>query len=192
MKGIKQYILLVFVLFTLSACSNSMSLNEYKDWVTNPDNGLLVQKERGRYFYELQFQPSNLLHGSSSEPEVSKEGLQQYILTIGIQGNKVDFIKEGTNDLMAIQKKEYYFSYQFQEHIYLEESGEKIPCILFHFEKTVNLKNSRTFVLGFPNVHDAKESTVVINSPLLSDLPLKFKINKRNIPTLKNEAFILN
>lgn len=187
--------LCIMVLF-LAACSGGLERKEYVAWVHDSENGLHVKKEHGNYIFDLQFQPTEyvLLQRIGDTSDTSQyrsarkeiETTQYYTLTVSIADQKTDFINYQVHDMSEKQRKLYYFSYQFQNDIRLEENGQELPCVLFHFERPVDLRPARTFVLGFENPFTAsKESTLVITSGQFGSIPIRIKVSKENIPTLK-------
>src|SRR5690606_27290553 len=113
-------------------------------------------------------------------------GLQYFTLTIGLGESDVDFIRAGTTDEGERQKKIYYFSYPFQDDVFLMENGKKLTPALFHFERSMDMKNSRTFVLGFENTGSGSGyATFLIDSPFFGPEPIELKINKTDIKKLK-------
>jgi hypothetical protein len=78
-----------------------------------------------------------------------------------------------------IENKLYYFSYRFQYDIHLEENGIVLPCVLYHFERSLDLVNSRTFLLGFENRDSlSMEAHLIIQSDQFSEKSRRIKILK--------------
>ncbi|MDQ3395276.1 MAG: hypothetical protein M3512_14345, partial [Bacteroidota bacterium] len=118
--------------------------------------------------------------------EAEVDHLQYYLLKIEVAGSNMDFLNHGIQSIQEKQEKIYYFSYLFQDDIYLEEEGEKLPCVLFHFERAMDMKNSRTFVLGFEKpLKESESACLIINSDQFDAQNIKIKISKKNIPNLK-------
>ncbi|HTF21023.1 MAG TPA: hypothetical protein VK658_23270 [Chryseolinea sp.] len=182
-----------FVLLALlSCCTHTLDRNEYVQWVRDYDNGLHVSKWIGEYDLDVQYQPAQYVRlqkmgtGSYQGEPVGENGggaLQYYLLTLGLHGKNTDFISYGVSDAAEKQRKLYYFSYRFQDEITLEEGDEKLPCVLYHFEKPVDLKGSRTILLGFEQRTNKPETaTLKIDSDQFGSLPVRIKISKANIP----------
>jgi hypothetical protein len=187
-------IAVVFLITCISGCSGKLDRTEYVRWVCDYENNLHVRKGYQDFVFDVQYSPADLVwlqrtrvvdqsHYQEEKKEI--ENMQYYTLNISISGDDVDIVDYGVSDMAERQRKLYYFSYLFQQDIKLEDGGEEVPCVLFHFERPVDLKNSRTFMLGFENRHkDSKEARVVITSPHFGSLPIKIKVSKDNIPTL--------
>jgi hypothetical protein len=156
--------------------------------VQDPKNGLHVIKQSNEYVFDLQYQPADyvwLQSGGQNAPSPDTESTQYYILTISPINSVLDLINNSSDDAEK-QEKLYYFSYLFQNDIQLEEKGKLFRCVLFHFEKNQVIKGGRTFLLGFEsNEPKEKEVKIVIQSQQFGSLPIRIKITKENIPTLK-------
>jgi len=180
----------------LTSCSSSkLERDDYISWIEDCNNGLHVRKDVGDYIFDLQYEPGDYVYLKNREkgvvPDTSlssntKSDFQYYLLSISAAKGKEDFINFGISSSEEKQRKLYYFSYQFEQDIFLEENGEKYPCLLFHFERPVDLKNERTFLLGFRNPRvDSKEAKIVIQSEWFGSLPISMKVSKDKIPALE-------
>jgi hypothetical protein len=165
--------------------------------VEDYENGLHTKRIVGEYTFDLQYKPSTYLLLQQQPPNgleanvdpaalTAFEEMQYYTLTVGLSDLKTDFIDYHVSNVADQQRKLYYFSYSFQHHIYVEEGGIKYPCLLFHFERSYDLKPTRTFVLGFGKpAQDFESARLVIQSPWFGTEPVNFTIEKKNIPTIK-------
>lgn len=172
----------------LASCSRTLEREEYVRWVEDYTNGLHIQKAAAGFVFDLQYLPAayrSLLNSPSGTPTSAEQGMQYYTLKIDLKDSPGDIISYHVRDISEKQQRLYYFSYLFQNDLYLEEAGEKIPCVLFHFEQS-DLQTSRTFVLGFETSGETlEESSLVIDSQQFDSLPIKIKVSKQNIPVLK-------
>ena len=176
-------------------CQSNLSQSDYIDWVQDYDNHLRAHKKVGDYFFDLQYQPPAYLqllrqyNGEATEKSPSStvaDDLQYYKLEIGMSDGATDFINYGIESMADKQRKIYYLSYTFQNDIYLREAEETLPCILFHFERSIDLKSGRTFMLAFENKFNGnQEAQLIIDSPLFGGVPIKIKVSKTNIPNLE-------
>lgn len=186
---------LPFFLLVLTGCSSALEPKEYMQWVESYDNPLHLKCQAGAYVFDLQYKPAPYLvmqqEGAFSpaalQQDTASGSMQYYTLTLGLANGKGDFLDYQVTTVAEQQEKLYYFSYTFQNDIYILENGRKLPCLLFHFERSYDLKPTRTFVLGFENPsRGAMPTTVVIDSPGLQTGPVQFQINKTNTPTIKS------
>lgn len=172
----------------LSSCDNTLEREEYISWVRDYENGLHVRKAAGDFDFDIQYQPAfylALLNNDTSY--VSNQGIDHYILKVGVSDEDSDIINYGVKSNEELQRRSYYFSYVFQNDIYVLEGGKKLPCVLYHFEPS-DMTNDRTIVIGFEKnegVGSVDESIVVIESPFFSALPIKIKVSKKRIPAVK-------
>jgi hypothetical protein len=174
----------------LSSCSGPLSRDEYVRWVRDYNNGLHVTRKFSSFQFDLQYQPPQyMLLQRTADRERSQQDieglsdLQYYTLTVSPEEGEVDIL--ATGDFSEQQRRRYYFSYEFQQDLVLEEEGTELPCVLFHFERPANIKGRHTFVLAFENPHKRSEqSKLVIRSRYFGDLPIKIKVAKNNLPSL--------
>lgn len=181
-------IAIMFCILWASSCSTALERQEYVRWVEDYANGLHTQKTAAGFVFDLQYLPAayqSLLNNQSRLTANEEQGMQYYTLKISLEGATGDIISYGVRDMSEKQQRLYYFSYLFQNDLYLEEVGKKRPCVLFHFEQS-DLQTSRTFVLGFETSGETTEgSSLVIDSQQFDSLPIKIKVSKQNIPVLK-------
>jgi hypothetical protein len=146
-------------------------------------------KEFDDFVFDVQYQPNDFLwlqsnkkENSSRTPQINES--QQYLLKIISENINADWIKTGSTN--EIQNKLYYFSYLFQNDIFIEEEGTILPCTMVHFEQGQRTSATKVFLLSFENKFpDSKTSTLVIGSRYFGSLPLRIKISKNDIPNLK-------
>jgi len=184
-------ILSIFLLLLCGACMGNMDKGGYFSWVHNYDNGIHIKKSVAPYEFDLLYLTPEYrwLQRNENSPRNKEEiydGLQHYSLTIGFTDPSMDFIEGAAMSGEGLQERLYYFSYRFQDDIYIEGTGEgKKPCVLYHFERLSDLKPNRTFMLGFEDDGGQNESVLVIDSPFLSSVPIKIRVNKDKIPTIE-------
>lgn len=185
------FVISLCLLFT--ACSKQLDKSDYIRWVQDYENELHTQKVSSDFVFDLQYQPASYLALISNEPVTSLSeddgDMQYYVLKIAMQraAGDTDIFTYNAPTGAEKQRRIYYYSYLFQNDLYLEEGGKKLPCLLFHFEQS-GLTGSGTFVLAFErSSHEdpVKESTLVIDSPQFGSFPVKLKVSKQNIPLLK-------
>lgn len=189
-----RYILFVLMLVMTASCQRHLDGEAFGKWIHDMDNGLHVQKRSGDFLFDVQYEPSSYvaLKQVISSPGMSydsalhdTEHLQYYTLTVGLPESTNDFLENQVSSPEEKQQLLYYYSYQFQNDLKLEDGGSKLPCVLFHFERSADIKNSRTFVLAFENLHpDSREVNLSIQSELFPQF-ITIKISKNNIPSLK-------
>jgi hypothetical protein len=177
-----------------TSCQSGLSKDDYVAWIKDYDNGLHVKRTYSEFVFDLQYQPpayiwlqrQNVPFQKLDTSEIaSLSRIQHYILTVELTDNEADLISYKVKDRTEQQRRVYYFSYQFQNDIFLEENGVRLPCVLYHFERAIDLKRSRTFILGFENPNPGPwEARLVIQSDQFSSLPLKIQVSKNNIPPL--------
>jgi len=181
-------LLLISLCSLISSCNPKLESKEFIEWVRDYENGLHVRKTVSDFTLDLQYQPAAYLALVNSDSSfLQDQKIDRYILKVRPEGVNEDIIQYKAQSSDDIQKRIYYFSYLFQNDIYLLEGGRKIPCVLLHFEPS-DLSNDRTFVLGFEKVEGGSsggESLFVVDSPFFNALPIKIKVSKDRIPPIK-------
>jgi hypothetical protein len=167
------------------SCSVEMNEQEYVSWIQNYENGLHATKKSGELVFDLQYQPAAYLELQQNAGAHAIDSLQYYLLNIGVEGGRVDVARHRATNEVELQRLQYYFSYNFQNDIFLEEEGVRVSCVLFHHEQSLKSKNLKTFALAFPNKFpDSEKAKLVIESEVFGSLPIKIKI-KKETPRLK-------
>ena len=176
--------LAIISLAMLFACTSRLDKAAYAAWVSDYDNGLHVRYEKADFIFDVQYQPQDYLRLQGRE-DLPEDGLQHILLSIQGKNSSQDVIRRGVTTDEEVRQRLYYFSYLFQNDIALQEGNRKTPCVLFHYEHPVDITKPHTFVLGFEKTGTtAMMCRLVIDTPYISDLPVKINISKANIPVL--------
>jgi hypothetical protein len=177
--------LIVPVIILFSGCTREFSPEEYVEWVRDYENGLHVRQDVNELVFDLQYKPDDLVRLERSK-NATQDSLKYFTLKIGAP-NQPDLLHHGTSDPIAVQENLYYYSYLFQDNIFIEYRGVKFPCVLYHFERLADSKNMCVFNLGFeaPAFGDDDTIHLEITSEKLYSLPVRLKITHHNVPKLQ-------
>lgn len=164
----------LFVLFLMICCSNRSELTE--EWIKGVNNGSHIINDYNGFRFDIQ-----QVIGQQDLEVVSHKSYRKYLLKIG-RTDGTDFM----SGFGAAQKDcLYYFSFLFQEDIFLKIKNEKVPCAFVHFENALNSKNESIFHLVFDvstlEFEPDDKLTIIINSERLSNLPIQFNL-KSTLP----------
>jgi hypothetical protein len=171
MQASKFFILAVTFLFSCN--EKHLSPKEYSAWVKDYKNGLHKKKIIDDLTFDAQYKPvdfillkEGILSDSKQGEERKKELKDFYSFNLNISDREGDFIKGNVSSEEELNRRQYYFSFSFRNDIYLMEGENKIPCTLFHYERSYDLKAAKTFVLGFKKeiANSEKDKTLVIDS----------------------------
>lgn len=198
MKVVSSRFLIVVLLGICLACSQVLDKPAYMSFVSSYEHGLHQKKEVGDYVFDVQYKPTAYKALQESPAKASMEqlatfikedsldGMQYYDLKIGVKGNQIDILKFGAANEQAYYQKLYYFSYEFAQDIYIMQNGKKLPCKLFHFERSYDLSPMRTFILGFEKPAGKEQTrTLVIDSNLFGTGAVKILFEEKILPVLK-------
>lgn len=188
MNYIKAFFLVAWM--ALSSCDGTLGTRAYLDWAQDSTNGMRTITTDGRLTYTLQYQPPEMVylmryHEDDPGEAVKEQRLSQisslrhYVLQIGLADGKGNFLDLAPTDEEK-QQLVYYLSYPFQNDIALKgNQGWQAP-VLYHFERSMDMKASRTVVLGFEDDNSHDEGSVIrITSPYLN-------INEVLLRTIEN------
>ena len=190
----KRLLISCLAVILLPGCSSSLDQDQYVRWVESYEHGLRVRTTVNDYVLDVQYKPTDYValqrmnyDDVTQDFDVARsaaEKLQYYTLTISTNQSENDLLRHG--NLAEKQRLLYYFSYELQHAIRLVENGEQLPCVLYHFERSYDLKSTQTLVLGFERpVANPEQATLVIAPPLFSPQTISITLDKRNIPTLQ-------
>lgn len=173
--------------FLLPACGSEISREDYLEWITSYTNGLHVRKNVDEFVFDLQYKPAELVAAEQrGNLAVASGSLQYFTLKIG-DLNERGLIRHNAYDAATLQQNLYYFSYLFQNSIFIEYGGVKYPCVLYHFEQSPDSKKMAVFNLGFdaPSFEEDVPLYLEISSDKLYSLPVRLKVTLNNVPKLQ-------
>ena len=185
--SVKKFVSCAFIIsivFHISGCTRQLSTQDYIQWVTDYENGLHVRKSINDFVFDLQYKPNDFVKLERNNDNV-QDSLTYFTLKIG-GANQQDLLQYGVTDAAAIQQNLYYYSYLFQNSIFMEYNGIKFPCVRYHFERS-DSKNMCVFNLGFeaPAFKDESQIYLEMASDKLYSLPVRLKVTLNNVPKLQ-------
>lgn len=200
MKNMKEnnfnILFLLCILFIVS-CKKELNKNEYVKWVENVDNKLHKVKKMNNIVFDLQYKPieyialQKQLHANDNLNKIisNTEEMYYFNLKIKYENNNSNLLKKDVQSSAEYQERVYYYAYMFEKQIFLIIDSTKIPCKLYHFERSYDLSPNTSIILGFPKSNNQKNSfQLSIEPELLNTGIINFYFDKKtleNIPTLK-------
>jgi hypothetical protein len=176
-------VVFALLLIVAAGCSPSPSSKDYVDWIRAYENGYRIKKEYNDVVLDVQYQPSaymsiqrNGFFDSKKYGSEKNELDKTSYYTLTIASPEGDFITTHTSSMEEKQRLLYYFSYLFQNDIKLKKGEEALPCVLYHFERGADLNGKLSFAIGFENNESVDHADLVIQSSVLSALPIKIKV----------------
>lgn len=163
------YLILLFSLcLALSSCKEyNLTPDEYIEELEKTDNGLHKEKTIGEYTFSLQYMPLNyiaLLEWKKANQEdfssvkKSLEGIEHFTLRIASSDQKTPVLRVGRQSQEEFQAKLDYFSYHFQNDLYLIEGNDTIKSSWCHFERSYDLTPYENFIIGFKRKEEIKSA----------------------------------
>ncbi|PCI98239.1 MAG: hypothetical protein COB15_06225 [Flavobacteriales bacterium] len=185
------------LLIGCSATPEQLNRKEYVKWMTNPANGLIVNKAIDQYQLEVQYRPSTLI-ALQENYTISAENLKE---RSKILDNSLNFnfkIKANNPALKVMDignqtEQDYflkldYFTNGIQQDLKLIDGTDTLNCMFSVFERTYDLAPYVTFNLAFENtVSIQNDQTIYFDGSKLGLGPVYLNISKekiKNIPTL--------
>jgi hypothetical protein len=160
------------IIICLGGCK-PLSQNEFTNWISDLNNGCHVTKEVGKFVLDIQYIPDMAERKTTA-------GKKVMLKIATVEGE--DLLQQGVATSEDWQKANYYYSFNFQEDLFIEVDGKRVPCSLFHFEKSMTSKNQRIFHLLFDDTSAEKDFYLVIDSPKLYSLPIRVKLRNSDLP----------
>src|SRR5690606_15120299 len=74
-----------------------------------------------------------------------------------------DLLKSRSSTNVEYQQAIYYYSFHFQDQVFMIEGNDTLRCELFHFVRDHGLSPELNFVLGFPDLHSENDHQLVID-----------------------------
>lgn len=172
------------VIFCTFVSCSSLSEKEYLNWCEANTNGLHFRRDVNEVNLDIRYLTPECrwLKGNKLEGlelwKAENRTKHHFILKMNW---KVSSKKTTSSEI------KYYLSYNLQNDIYLQSTdGTKIPCLIAHLENQQMSGHTKTVHLAFdsdPLV--LPELTLVIDSELISSVPVKMHFDLSKLPVLK-------
>ena len=184
----------VLMILVFSSCDRQLDRQKYISKIMCYESGLHRKAIVGDFYFDILYTPAAYMVLKRENRQLTRdqvvqmageiEGLQYYQFEIGMKDGDSDIVSRLADGKKEKEQLLHYFSFGLQDDIYLEVARKRLPCKLFHFERSFDLKNSRRFLLGFDADSISDQCKFVIDSPVFNDRLIEVVIDKRNIPEL--------
>jgi hypothetical protein len=177
MNRISFFLWLTAAAVLVSGCSaNKLTPGEYVRWVENQENKLIAKTVKDGIEYKLQFKPvsyvalleqrANAIDQAQLKKDIGDfSELQYYTLYISSGDHKADVLAVNATKNEDYFQRLGYFVTEMQNDITLKQGKEKLPCVLYHYERDYNLTPYQKFLIAFrANDHSNEaDRTLVLN-----------------------------
>lgn len=189
----------------ISCSKDSLSVVDFVRYVKNPDNGLITERKVGDFKFTLQYEPVDYL--ALRELRNDKITQENFESTKKQFGNSVyfdfvittldpqeDLLKGKDGDSIKFNQRLNYFSFDFNQKVFLVDGTDTLPCMLHHFERTFGISPENHISLAFENLKSTPiknmegNLTFVYYDELLNAGTITMQLDKKNlfvIPGLK-------
>jgi hypothetical protein len=191
-----KMIVFFLVIVSLNACKPKvLSPKDYVHFAKSEKSNLLKVRELGDFKFEvfhqtvdyklaLEYQNNN--NKTIAERTKEIEGMDYFTLKITpLKGNE-SILKYNLQSEEDYQARLAYFSFDMQNDIFLEKSGKKVPCSLYHFERAYDLTNYRVFDLAFETNNNtaSADKILILHSDFFETGPIKFIFKAKDLQQL--------
>jgi len=174
--------------------------SEYVQWFKSSENHLRKTIHSNEMHYTLEYcspefvaiqllQKNEITQAELDTALKETEGLLQFKLKIEDTGSGREFLKNGTPSDEEYEKRVKYFAFEMQRDIYLlNDTGDSIPCAMYHFERSYNVSPASVFLLGFAGAGQENKMELIVNERIFANRELRFVFTAdelKNIPQLK-------
>ena len=189
-------ILFLFIIITFFSCKKkTLSRDDYAEYVTNEDNGLIKKQEfNGGITVELLYQPLEYIYLKERKEsaislkdfenwKIEKTNYEFYILRL--RSNKTNEISQhnASNFGEYTQTLDYLIS-DFQNDIVKVTGKDTLACLLYHYERNFGISANNNFSLIFSKDKQNTDKTIVIDLKMYDLGNVKFKFTKEDIDNL--------
>lgn len=185
-------------LFCAGCDTGPGTLAEYRRWVSDPANGLVVERQAENLGLRLTYQPPELLalDNAAWEP-LAPDSLVEHFrgshhFVLRLQASDApDLLLAPSAAGHDYNAKQYYYTALVEEDLLLVVGGDTIPCAQAHFERNYGAAPFNHLVFSF--IDDADDPyrddlTLVYTDRAFGVGPVTFTLRRddlRAIPELK-------
>ena len=173
------YWLWLLSLVLMGCMEKNMTVGELLKWVKDPENGLHKHKIVGDIEYDVVIIPDELTNRKKE-----KDSLIHCQLAISVRQSAEDIISYGVEGEAGYNENLYYYQFRFENDIFLEDGEKRLPCVLYHFERSYDLKSERVFDFSFEDTGSNLDKTIVIDSKKIGVGEVKIKIRNKDLKEL--------
>jgi hypothetical protein len=187
----KAYYIVLMVLCLVSCKMGSgevHSLEEFREYINNPDNGLIQTQEIGHFIISAQYLPkqyTELMNGEGESGTGEKTETEQYLLRIASNEKGIDALALGAGSSSEYQYRVSYLFSGINRDCLLIDNTDTIKCVMHHYERNYGLTNFHNVLLFFekPQQESSEnhDRTIVFNDQIFGLGRLSFNFNKNDI-----------
>ncbi len=174
----KTRISLYAILITLAACSLNFDRADYVKWITDTDNGLLIERSTASAEYLLQYEPAffkAIRTSENGEPvalsKISKQYDDLHHFLLKVSPNDNTFQNE--------QKKNQYLAYGLRRDIRFVEGTDTITeTVMYHLESSGSITPYHRILVAFPKAKTTEKLQFIIDPGKLESEKRVFTFNK--------------
>ncbi|MBA3971200.1 MAG: hypothetical protein H0X46_03500 [Bacteroidetes bacterium] len=180
--------------FAFYSCKKKQaSAKEYVSYIEDESNGLKVSKNIGDIHYSIQYKTTDYIIVKEKKNSIDKQnrqekldGMQYYTVSYSLVGSNQDIMRKDLGGDGEYYERVNYFSFGFQNDIYLVEGNDTLECKLYNYVRSFGLSPRADFVIAFDKKQkkEIEDKLVVLEDKVFGGGIIKLKITKKNIESL--------
>lgn len=189
----------MFVLPLFGCTKKSVTVQEYLNYINNPENELISTQEIAQLKIQVQYRPIDyqvlneldldLINADTFKTQISlNQGTQFFLLRIGTKDNNSDPLRINLQNEDQYQQRISYLISSVKDDVKLIDGKDTLNCKMHHYERSYHLSNFHNILLLFDNPVEQnveiKDKTIIFNERMLETGILKFKISHNAIQSI--------
>ena len=108
-------------------------------------------------------------------------------LSIKTQDGNTPVLRYGISDAGSYQSRVSYLAFEMQHRVFLEQGNMKIPCVLYHFERSYDLAPQVKCLLAFPSQFNSEDPiTLVVEDSHFNTGPIRLQFDPKPLTETPN------
>jgi len=167
MRGL-TFIVLLLLVGCKSNKTEFSSVEEWEEYVNDPDHGYITSKESSDLKFEVKFTPA-------LKDEKNPQCTVQLRINRKDGGSVLDYGRASKQEAL---EREGYLSFEVLKKVSIEENGHATPAIFHHYERNYGLKPSVDMYFNFMNVEPKEDVYFVYRDELFGQGLIRIKLEK--------------
>lgn len=184
-----KYIVLLIALPFFYSCKKTLSKEELRTYILDPENGLCREKTISGLKFQLVYFPASLSQSYNSNSKNSGTSDYDYfILKIKSGQQNRSPLKTRSKSEKEYMNRLYYAQTQMKNDFIVRCGEKKYPCLSLEYEDDHNLAGEMKVIIAFRKMHSENDIVIEYEDNLFGQGIINFKFNNRtltNIPDLK-------
>ncbi len=182
---------ILFLVFLCTSCSNvpdELTLNEYIEYINNPENGLILSQEIDDMRFTCSFQPPVLINALMKKRGLQRVGVSSdlsFKVKIEMMDNS-DVIKKDVSQSGQYFYRLQYFNTDMSKDFKILSKNDSLSCKLLNYEYFEGITPYLIVNISMPKPNDKNNESIILfyNDKLWDKGLMKFTFNQEILSTL--------